>query len=145
MTMFPLRLLVAIIGSGCLLVGCGSSTPSTETAQADASLAEPAADASASEAGSAGQSVALTDIFPEAPAREAVLNSCGSCHAVACLALGQRSASRWNGLKESHRETVSNTAEELDEIFAYLQESFNEATPEPQIPPAFLAQGCTPF
>jgi len=143
--MFSLRLLVAIIGSGCLLAGCGSSTPSTETAQADATAAEPAADSSAPEAGAASQSIALTDIFPEAPAREIVLNSCGSCHAVACLALGQRSAERWNGLKDAHRETVSNTPEELDEIFAYLQESFNEATPEPEIPPEFMVQGCTPF
>jgi len=143
--MFHLRLLVAVIGSGCLLAGCGSSTPSTETESPDTSAAEPAVDSSASDAGSAGQVVALTDVFPESPVRETVLSTCGSCHAVACLALGQRNADRWASLKEAHRETVSSTPEELDEIFAYLQESFNESTPEPNIPPMFLEQGCTPY
>jgi hypothetical protein len=30
-------------------------------------------------------------------------------------------------------------------MFAYLKASFNDSTPEPVVPPAFLEGGCTPF
>ena len=36
--------------------------------------------------------------FPPTPQREAVMNSCGSCHNLACAAIGQRSPERWDSL-----------------------------------------------
>ena len=45
--------------------------------------------------------------FPPDPQREAVMNSCGSCHNLACSAIGQRSAERWNALEEGHKDKVT--------------------------------------
>jgi hypothetical protein len=75
-----------------------------------------------------------------------VLDNCGACHAVACAAKGRRTAGRWGGLKEGHKEKVSGMSPaDYDAVFAYLQANFNDTKPEPSIPPEFLEQGCTPF
>ena len=88
----------------------------------------------------------LWDLFPEGESRELVLNNCSSCHAVACAVIGQRTAARWNGLKEGHSDRMPGLADgELDRMFAYLQGHFNDTQPEPSVPAAFLEAGCTPF
>ena len=88
----------------------------------------------------------LTDIFPEGPGRAMVLDNCGSCHAAACSAIGQRTGARWANLKEDHRDKVAEMGgEDYDALFAYLSENFNDAKPEPVVPPQFLEGGCTPF
>jgi hypothetical protein len=92
----------------------------------------------------AGQALTkASDLFPAAPARDAVLNSCGSCHNLACSAIGQRTSARWDSLKESHVDKVSGI--DLDATFAYLKTHFNDARPEPKVAPELLKGGCTPF
>lgn len=113
-----------ILLTGVVLIGC------TE-ADAPRQLAEP-------------QTVA--DLFPDAPGKALVLDNCGTCHAVACAVIGQRPAARWASLQDDHRDKTSNLREEdLNALFAYLADRFNDAAPEPRVPPQFLAQGCAPF
>lgn len=85
----------------------------------------------------------VADLFPPGPGREPVLNNCGSCHNLACSTIGQRMASRWDALKESHKEKASDA--DLDATFAYLKANFDDSKPEPKVPPRFLEGGCTPF
>ena len=88
----------------------------------------------------------LADIFPEGLGRTLVIDSCGGCHAVACSAIGQRTPARWRALEADHRDRVADmTDEDYAALFAYLGENFNDARPEPVIPPQFLEGGCTPF
>ncbi len=123
---------LAII-SVALLIGCGEpGAPEAATSEASPpSTAKP---------------VSLADIFPDGPERTLLFDSCGSCHALACAAIGQRTAARWDNLKQDHKDKVAGmSAEDLDALFAYLSENFDAAKPEPKIPPQFLEGGCTPF
>jgi mono/diheme cytochrome c family protein len=83
------------------------------------------------------------DLFPPGAGRDVVLNNCGTCHNLACSTIGQRAAARWESLKASHIEKVSDADREA--AFGYLAAHFNDSTPEPVVPPKFLAGGCTPF
>jgi hypothetical protein len=133
--------------AGCLLAGCSDVDAPGTTNQA------PAASTQAGQPGSTPQGAAsrpvadepasVADIFPAGGQREAVLNNCASCHNVACAAIGQRSAERWDALKESHRENVPGV--DLDALFGYLKANFDATKPEPRVPPRFLEGGCTPF
>ena len=117
------------------LGGCGETGP-PEAVRDPVEEAAPAAPAAAS----------LTDIFPEGPGRSMVMDNCGSCHAAACSAIGQRTRARWANLKEDHRDKAAEmAAEDYDALFAYLSEHFNDSQPEPVVPAQFLAGGCTPF
>jgi len=121
-----------------MLVGCG------EGSDGGGGGAVPPEASSASAASTQPETV--VDLFPEGEGRELVLLNCASCHAVACAVMGQRTAARWNGLKEGHSERLPTLAEgELDRMFAYLEGHFNDAQPEPSVPAAFLTAGCTPF
>jgi hypothetical protein len=133
-----MRLMLVTIAAACVVACGGGSEPAPEAPAANTGT-PPAAAADAA----AAEPATVADIFPPGPAREQVLNSCASCHNVACAAIGQRTAERWNALKESHRENVSGA--DLDGIFAYLSENFGADRPEPRVPPAFLEGGCTPF
>ena len=83
------------------------------------------------------------EVFPDGAARDLVLNNCGSCHNVACAAMTPRSAARWDGLKAAHTDRVPGV--NLDVVFGYLKEHFNEGKSLPKVPAAFLEGGCTPF
>src|SRR5262245_37739640 len=87
----------------------------------------------------------LADVFPAGEGRDLVLNTCGSCHSVACSALGQRTAESWEGIKKGHKDklTAYNSAN-VDAMFSYLKANFNDSKPEPKIPAEFVQQGCTP-
>jgi hypothetical protein len=85
----------------------------------------------------------VADVFPAGKGKDAVLSSCGSCHNVACSAIGQRTSERWDSLKASHKDNVPGA--DLDAIFGYLKANFNDSRPQPNIPPHFLEGGCTPF
>jgi hypothetical protein len=85
----------------------------------------------------------VADIFPAHAQREAVMNSCGSCHNLACAAIGQRSPERWDSLRDGHKDNVSSG--DLAGMFDYLKANFNASRPEPKVPPRFLEGGCTPF
>jgi hypothetical protein len=71
------------------------------------------------------------------------MNSCGSCHNLACAAIGQRSPERWDSLRDGHKDNVSSG--DLTAMFEYLKTNFNASRPEPKVPPRFLEGGCTPF
>ena len=89
---------------------------------------------------------AIADIFPPGAGREMVLDTCGSCHPVVCCARGQRTADRWDSIHNGHKDKLSGRpAADLVAMFTYLKTNFNETKPEPQVPPEFLQQGCTPF
>ena len=85
----------------------------------------------------------MAEVFPAGPQKEAVMNNCGSCHNVACSAIGQRSPERWKALEESHKDKV--TGADMHAMFEYLAANFNASKPEPKLPPRFLEGGCTPF
>lgn len=88
----------------------------------------------------------LNDVFPEGLGRSLVLDSCGSCHAAACSAIGQRTTGRWKALEADHRDRVADMSDaDYRILFVYLAENFNDTRPEPMVPPQFLAGGCTPF
>lgn len=120
-----------------LLAGCGGGgEPETEAP-------EPAPTATAAPA---PEPTTLADIFPEGLGRNLVINSCGSCHAVACSAIGQRTSARWQALETDHRDRVADMSDaDYMALFEYLSENFSDAKPEPKIPPQFLEGGCTPF
>lgn len=118
------------------LGGCGEPDAPAEDAPGPATEMASPAPAPAS----------LADVFPEGPGQSMVLDNCGSCHAAACSAIGQRTEARWANLKEDHRDKVAEmSGEDFDALFAYLSENFNDAKPEPVVPPQFLEGGCTPF
>ncbi len=75
-----------------------------------------------------------------------VLNACGSCHSVVCAARGQRTAESWESIKKGHQDKLTDlSSANLNVMFSYLKENFNDTKPEPQIPAELLQQGCTPF
>ena len=145
-------LLAAVIVSGWLLAACGnSSNPSADPAQtaksnagqAGGSQAQPA---QGSSAGASAKPFSLADVFPPGPGRDLVLDTCGSCHPVACSALGQRTAEGWEGVKEGHKDKLTgHSSANVNAMFSYLKANFNDSKPEPKIPAEFVRQGCTPF
>lgn len=140
-------LLAVMIVSGCFLEGCGrSSAPTADRGLiADATGAAEPAPASAATA-SAKPVANVAALFPAGPGREQVLNTCGSCHPVACTARGQRTAAQWDRIQESHKEIVAGVNDaDRNVLFSYLKANFNDSKPEPVIPAEFLQQGCTPF
>jgi hypothetical protein len=131
-------LLVVSIAFACTEAGApGTDKPAATTA----SNAAPAA--AAAPAATAPEFKTVADVFPAGPQKEAVMNSCGSCHNVACSAIGQRPAERWKALEESHKDKV--TGADMHAMFEYLAANFNASKPEPKVPPRFLEGGCTPF
>ncbi len=86
-----------------------------------------------------------TEIFPETGRRGLVLNNCASCHAVACVALGQRNRQEWAAVEATHRGVVPGLSlEDSGKIFDYLYEHFNDRTPEPVVPREWLNGDCEP-
>ena len=132
----PRPLLVVIAASGCLLVACGKST----------SQSSAAVQAASPKAAESSQPFTVGSIFPPGEGRELVLNTCGSCHPVVCAARGQRTPERWDNLQKDHKDKLTNTTSaQLNVMFAYLKENFNDKKPEPQVPAEVVQQGCTPF
>ncbi len=140
-------LLAAGIAGGWLLAGCGKSgSSSTATSNAGHGGGSQAQPAQGSSAGASAQPFSLGGIFPPGPGRDLVLDTCGSCHPVACSALGQRTAERWEGVKEGHKDKLTGrSSADVNVMFSYLKENFNDSKPEPKIPAEFVQQGCTPY
>jgi hypothetical protein len=129
----------SVVLAGLVLLGCGETAPVVE-APGTTPGAPPA---SQSAAPAAPEPKTVADIFPAGAGRDLVLNNCASCHNVACAAIGQRTSERWDALRVSHKEHVSGV--DLDVVFGYLKANFNDSRPQPNVPPAFLEGGCTPF
>lgn len=135
---------VAVAALGCvLLAGCGETGgEATVDTAADTEMAADAAPAPEV----AAQPATIAELFPEGEGKQIVLANCASCHAVACTVIGQRPDNRWTDLRDAHAEHVpSLSAEQRETAFAYLAENFGADDPEPNVPPEFLARGCTPF
>lgn len=137
----------ALVLAGLLLhTGCTEVSAPASNEPGSGSAAAPAAAQGAAPAAGTATSVepaTVADIFPPGAGRSAVLDNCGSCHNLACSAIGQRPDARWDALKTSHVEKVSGT--DLNELFDYLKANFSDNKPEPKVPPRFLEGGCTPF
>lgn len=134
-------------GCGILLLAAGCGGDAAESAGGDPAAVPLGGDAAASAAAPAAEAPTnVAEIFPEGPGKQLVLNNCASCHQVACAAIGQRPAGRWEELREAHREHAPGLSDEdLTAIFAYLGANFGSDRPEPVVPPEFLEGGCTPF
>jgi cytochrome c5 len=143
--MFRSFSVAAIIIGGCVLAACGKSeAPPAETARPAAPATTPSP--AATPATGVAKAANAASLFPEGAGRQLVLDTCGSCHPVACTARGQRTAAQWDRIRESHSDKVSGVSDKnIDVLFAYLKANFNDTKPEPQIPAEFLQQGCTPF
>ena len=139
---------VVVLSTG-VFTGCGGGSESEKSVASSETRSsvpppKPQAEPPAGTASAAPATVA--DLFPHGEGRDLVLNTCGSCHAVACAALGQRTAARWDSLKQGHSDKLTDqTPAEVDAIFSYLKANFNDAQPEPKVPAAFVEGGCTPF
>jgi mono/diheme cytochrome c family protein len=128
-----------------LLSGCGNDGSPPESNSAQSAPSAPTTAPAAAPAADPQPSTAA-DLFPEGAGRSLVLESCGSCHAVACAAIGQRTAARWDNLKLDHADKVPSLSEQDREtLFGYLKEHFNDGKPEPKVSPDLLTGGCTPF
>ena len=132
-------LLASVFLVSAALACSEAGAPGTDKPAATSTSAAPAAAA----ASSTPEPKTVADIFPAGPQREAVMNSCGNCHNLACSAIGQRSTERWTALEEGHKEKV--TSGDMHAMFEYLAANFNASKPEPKVPPKFLEGGCTPF
>jgi mono/diheme cytochrome c family protein len=144
---FESRRFARVYGVALVLVGlagCGG----TDAADPEPSQSTPAPanGAAAAAAPPANRPASVADLFPPGEGRDLVLNNCATCHAVACAAMGQRTNARWRELESAHSEHVPALSDEdRSRIFTYLRTHFNDTQPEPDIPPEFLTQGCTPF
>jgi len=122
----------------------GNSSQSSSTqAQSSTPATQRAAPASQAAAPAGPEPANVTEIFPAGQGRDVVLNNCSSCHNLACSAIGQRTAARWDSLRESHKDKITDA--DAAAAFSYLKSHFNDANPEPKVPPKFLQGGCTPF
>ena len=142
--MFSLKVLSVIALAGLLVAGCSkSAAPPAESSQSAAPTSQAAPSAPASTPAAAFN---MSSIFPPGPGKDMVLSTCSSCHSVACAATGQRTKERWDNIEKSHKDKLTGySAKDVDVMFAYMKENFNDSKPEPQIPAELQGQGCTPF
>ena len=132
---------VVVVSTAVACTEAGAPGTTDKQAATTANTATPAA--AAAPAATAPEPQSVAEIFPAGAQREAVMNNCGSCHNVACSAIGQRSPERWKALEEGHKDKV--TGADAHAMFEYLAANFNASKPEPKVPPRFLQGGCTPF
>ena len=136
-------LVVVTVFGGLVAAGCAAEAPNTAN---EGMAPMDGAPATAEVVETPPMPTTVAELFPEGAGKALVLENCSACHAVACSAMGQRTNGRWDSLKEDHRDKASGLPEEdLDTLFAYLKDNFNESMPEPMIPAHFLEGGCTPF
>jgi len=132
-----IKRVAAVLFAALFITGCSSESEQggnagTQTASVQSNEPAPAP-------------ATIGDLFPEGEGRVMVLNNCSSCHAAACAATGQRTLTRWSAIQSSHMDRLPGLSEpEMDTLFHYLATNFNDSLPEPNVPAAFLATGCTP-
>jgi hypothetical protein len=118
--------------------------PSTSTPEPPTATLEPPT-AEVADTPQSGGSI-LDQIFPPGSLkeRELVLYNCGSCHSWVCAVIGQRAPESWNSTKATHADRVSGLSQDdLDMLFNFLAENFNDTKPEPNLPEELRSQGCT--
>lgn len=85
----------------------------------------------------------LDALFPPGEGRELVLSSCESCHSWVCAVKGQRTREHWQTVHTAHQEnTAALSKEQMDTLWEYLADNFNDTQPEPYLPPGFAELGC---
>lgn len=78
-------------------------------------------------------------IFPRGAGRDLLLYNCTNCHSFVRIVRMQRTKGQWALVKKTMRPRVSGlTDEQVDVLFTYLETSFNDAKPEPELPEWFL-------
>ncbi|MEX2570767.1 MAG: hypothetical protein WD737_05630 [Gemmatimonadota bacterium] len=135
----PPRTRLALLASTFLLLAAcgGQELPGSDEESPDGAAA--ASDTGPLPVGSRP----AAEIFPPTATRGLVLNRCGSCHAVACAAIGQRDEQRWRAVETSHADYVpSLSTEDQARIFSYLRMHFGTDRPEPDVPVEYLEGGC---
>lgn len=94
--------------------------------------------------GGANQKLNLDDLAPPGRGRDLVLENCGSCHPFFCPFLGQKTVGHWKTVRANHKVRVPNlSAEDLNILFTYLEENFNDQKPEPNLPPELQQLSCS--
>ena len=74
-------------------------------------------------------------IFPDGAGRELLLNNCTNCHSFVRIVLMQRTRQQWSVVKSNMRPRVAGLSDhDVDTIFDYLEDAFNETRPEPKLP-----------
>jgi hypothetical protein len=132
----------AILAALLACAACSQVDAPGQSAQGSQGAAAPASSTPAA-AATTPEPETVAELLPAGPGREQLMDGCGSCHNLACSLIGQRTAARWDALKESHKDKVPDA--ELEAVFTYLKVRFNDASPEPKVPAKFLQGGCTPF
>jgi hypothetical protein len=73
--------------------------------------------------------------------RTKVMINCTHCHGITVIVRGQKPMGHWAAVKLAHEEYVHGLPKaELDAIFDYLSENFNDTKPEPRLPEWFVQQ-----
>jgi len=135
----------AVLVVSCATLGAQPAGPASVPATAIAIPATPTSvPATAASAGEPqGATLNLDEIFPPGEGKDLVMNNCGTCHSWVCAIKWQRSAEHWATAKAAHLDkTAALREEQLDALWAYLAENFNDTKPEPILPPAFRDLGC---
>lgn len=141
---------LVVLAAGSLLIASrGSADAPSDAARTPASVSAPSTTPSSAGASAASRpkGSTLPEILPPGKGLTLLLDNCSSCHSVVCAVKGQRPVDRWESLKNDHKDKVTSLSEaDLNTLFSYLAENFNNAKPEPKLPPELAQQGsCTPF
>jgi len=140
--------LVVLLVSAVLVASCAgpgaqsagpTSVPATATAMPATATSVPA---TAAPSGGPAK-LNLDEIFPPGEGKDLIMNNCGSCHSWVCAVILQRSAEHWETARAAHLGlTAALSEEQIDTLWAYLAENFNDTKPEPSLPKQFRDLGC---
>lgn len=84
--------------------------------------------------------VDMDKIFPPGKGRDLVLYNCIGCHSFVRLVIGQRTVGAWEAVRRRMGPRASGLGEqELDDLFAYLEQNFNDTKPVPSVPDWLLS------
>ncbi len=110
------------------------------SASAPTATVVPLAATNAPAARPAGSDVATTrvdldKIFPPGKGRDLALFNCTGCHTWVRLVIGQRTLGAWQAVRRRMAPKASGLSpQEIDDLFGYLEENFNDTKPVPAIP-----------
>jgi hypothetical protein len=88
----------------------------------------------------------MDEIFPPGyqTERDLVIFTCGNCHTWVCTVRGQRTVEHWRTVQATHESLFPALSDEqLELLFDFLAEHFNDTKPEPDLPAELQTLGCT--
>lgn len=68
--------------------------------------------------------------------RGVLLASCTTCHSFAPIVLGQKSPAEWDSFLTAHRDRVSVSEEEFEQLREFISTRFTPDNPVPELPEA---------